>query len=53
MSRLKAINWRYRKVMNAMLYLLRGGLPWPVLPLGVLPPMSCQHYYYRWRDTGL
>ena len=46
--------WSYRDIVEALLYLLRGGLPWRMLPPGIFPPMTTvQHYFYRWRDTGL
>ena len=46
--------WSYRATVEALLYLLRGGLPWRMLPPGVFPPMTTvQHYFYRWRDIGL
>jgi transposase len=46
--------WSYRQIVEALLYLLRGGLPWRMLPPGVFPPMTTvQHYFYHWRDTGL
>jgi transposase len=46
--------WSYRAIVEALLYLLRGGLPWRMLPPGVFPPMTTvQHYFYRWRDIGL
>ncbi len=46
--------WGYREIVEALLYLLRGGLPWRMLPPGVFPPMTTvQHYFYRWRDMGL
>lgn len=46
--------WSYRQIVEALLYLLRGGLPWRMLPPGLFPPMTTvQHYFYRWRDTGL
>lgn len=46
--------WSYREIVEAMLYLLRGGLPWRMLPPGLFPPMTTvQHYFYRWRDMGL
>lgn len=46
--------WSYREIVEALLYLLRGGLPWRMLPPGVFPPMTTvQHYFYRWRDMGL
>ena len=46
--------WSYREIVEALFYLLRGGLPWRMLPPGVFPPMTTvQHYFYRWRDMGL
>lgn len=46
--------WSYRQIVEALLYLLRGGLPWRMLPPGLFPPMTTvQHYFYLWRDTGL
>jgi len=46
--------WSYREIVEALLYLLRGGLPWRMLPPGLFPPMTTvQHYFYRWRDMGL
>jgi putative transposase len=40
--------------VEALLYLLRGGLPWRMLPPGIFPPMTTvQHYFYRWRDGGV
>jgi putative transposase len=46
--------WSYRQIVEALFYLLRGGLPWRMLPPGLFPPMTTvQHYFYRWRDMGL
>jgi putative transposase len=46
--------WSYRQIVEALLYLLRGGLSWRMLPPDLFPPMTTvQHYCYRWRDTGL
>jgi putative transposase len=46
--------WSHREIIEALLYLLRGGLPWRMLPPGLFPPVSTvQHYFYRWRDMGL
>jgi transposase len=46
--------WTYRQIVEAMLYLLRGGLPWRMLPPGIFPPATTvQHYFYSWRDQGL
>lgn len=46
--------WNYRQIVEALLYLLRGGLPWRMLPPKLFPPMTTvQHYFYLWRDMGL
>ena len=46
--------WDYRQIVEALLYLLRGGLPWRMLPPGLFPPMTTvQHYFYRWSEMGL
>ena len=46
--------WDYRQIVEAILYLLRGGLPWRMLPPGLFPPMTTvQHYFYSWRDMRL
>ncbi|MGR4866598.1 transposase [Caulobacter sp. LARHSG274] len=45
--------WSLRTIINALLYILRGGLPWRMLP-GDFPPMTTvQRYFYLWRDNGL
>ena len=46
--------WTHRQIMEALLYLLRGGLPWRMLPPDIFPPATTvQHYFYSWRDCGL
>ena len=46
--------WSYRQIVEALLYLLRDGLPWRMLPSDLFPPMTMvQHDFYRWRDIGL
>jgi transposase len=46
--------WGWRRLIDAMFYLLRGGLPWRMLPPGLFPPMSTvQRWFYTWRDNGL
>jgi len=36
-----------------MLYLLRGGLAWRMLPSSFPPMSTVQRYFYAWRDSGL
>ena len=45
--------WPLRRIVEAMLYLLRGGLPWRMLPPGFPPATTVQRYFYAWRDNGL
>lgn len=46
--------WDYRLIVEAILYLLHGGLPWRMLPPGLFPPMTTvRHYFYRWSAMGV
>lgn len=45
--------WPIRRIVEAILYLLRGGLPWRMLPPGFPPVSTVQRWFYLWRDTGL
>ena len=42
-----------RDAINAMLYLLRSGCPWRLLPKDFPPRSTVQRYFARWRDSGL
>jgi len=42
-----------RRIVEAMLYLLRAGLPWRMLPPGFPPATTVQRYFYAWRDSDL
>jgi len=42
--------WTLREIVNAILYLLRGGLPWRMLPKDFPPVSTVQRYFYAWRD---
>ena len=44
--------WPTRIIVDALLYMLRGGLPWRMMPPGFPPATTVQHYFYRWRDDG-
>ena len=45
--------WEMRLIFEAMLYVLRGGLPWRMLPPSFPPVTTVQRYFYAWRDSGL
>jgi transposase len=42
-----------REIVNALLYLLRSGCPWRLLPQDFPPFTTVQHYFYAWRRSGL
>ncbi len=45
--------WTRRAIMNGVLYVLRAGLPWRMLPKDFPPVSTVQRYFYAWRDSGL
>lgn len=52
-SRGRPQEWPMREIVNAMLYLLRTGCQWRMLPHD-LPPWQTVYYHYRkWRLTGV
>ena len=42
-----------RKVVNALLYMVRTGCQWRQLPREFPPYTTVQHYFYAWRDSGV
>ncbi len=42
-----------RRVVNALLYMVRTACPWRMLPKGFPPMSTVQHYFYAWRDNGV
>ena len=45
--------WPLRMIANAMLYILRSGQPWRMLPRDFPPMSTVQRYFYAWRDRGV
>ena len=45
--------WPLRRIVEAILYLLRGGLPWRMLPPCFPPVSNVPRWFYLWRDNGL
>ena len=45
--------WSMRRIVEAILYLLRGGLPWRMLPPCFPPVSTVRRWFYMWRDSGL
>ena len=42
-----------RRIVEAILYLLRGGLPWRMLPPCFPPVSTVRRWFYLWRDNRL
>ena len=45
--------WPMRTIVNGMLYVLRGSIPWRMMPAEFPPHTTVQRYFYTWRDSGL
>ena len=45
--------WPVREIMNAILYVLRGGVAWRLLPNDLPPRTTVYRWFATWRDTGL
>jgi putative transposase len=45
--------WPLREVLNAIFYLLRGGVTWRLLPSDLPPRSTVFGWFSRWRDEGL
>lgn len=41
-----------REIMNAILYVLRGGNSWRMVPHDLPPWQTAYYYFRRWRDDG-
>ncbi len=50
----RSARWSLRRIVEALMYLLCGGLPWRMLPPRIfLPVATVQHYFYLWLDMGV
>lgn len=45
--------WSMREIVNAIFYVLRGGIPWRLIPKDLPPKSTVFGYFCRWRDSGL
>ena len=45
--------WPLREVMNAIFYVLRGGIAWRLLPSDLPPKSTVFGWFSLWRDSGL
>lgn len=45
--------WTRRDILNAIFYVLRGGIGWRLLPTDMPPKSTAFGWFSRWRDDGL
>jgi len=45
--------WPMRLVINSLFYVLRGGVPWRMLPEQFPPHQTAYRWFVRFRDSGL
>jgi putative transposase len=45
--------WPVRDILNAIFYVLRGGVAWWLLPNDLPPRTTVYRWFALWRDTGL
>jgi putative transposase len=45
-------SWEMRELMNAIFYVLRGGVPWRMLPEHFPPHQTAYRWFMRFRDDG-
>src|ERR687898_95748 len=45
--------WPRREIMNAIFYVLRGGIAWRLLPTDLPPKSTVFRWFALWRDRGV
>jgi transposase len=45
--------WSRREILNAILYVVRGGNQWRALPHDLPPWQTAYGYFRRWRNAGI
>jgi putative transposase len=45
--------WSLREIVNAIFYVLRGGIAWRLLPSDFPPWRTVYRWFAAWRDTGV
>src|SRR5579863_7211534 len=48
----RPVRWPRREIINAILYFLRAGESWRLLPHDLPPWQTVYWYFRRWRDDG-
>src|SRR3954452_10055265 len=46
-------DWTFRELINGIFYVLRGGIPWRLMPTDLPPWPTVYRWFAAWRDDGL
>src|SRR3954467_9866571 len=46
-------DWAFREIIDAIFYVLRGGIPWRLIPTDLPPWPTVYRWFAAWRDSGL
>src|SRR4051794_10742019 len=46
-------DWTFREIINAIFYVMRGGIPWRLMPTDLPPWPTVYRWFAAWRDSGL
>src|SRR5205823_11677415 len=46
-------DWTFRELINGIFYVLRGGIPWRLMPTDMPPWPTVYRWFAAWRDGGL
>src|ERR1044072_4396780 len=46
-------DWTFREIIDGIFYILRGGIPWRLMPTDLPPWPTVYRWFAAWRDSGL
>ena len=49
----RPLKWSMRELVNAIFYVLRGGVAWRLIPRDLPPRSTVYRWFARWRDAGV
>jgi transposase len=49
----RPLSWRLREIVNAIFYVMRGGVAWRLLPSDLPPKSTAYRWFAAWRDRGV
>jgi len=49
----RPLSWPLREIVNAIFYVMRGGIAWRLLPSDLPPKSTAYRWLANWRDAGV